>query len=120
MIPWGVPRKHRATRRPRDPFRRDYRGGVVFFRERPKLWVTATPTLSQRHGNRMSDPRINQQIRVGPVMLIDADGTHRGIVPIDVARDVAHAQGLDLVEIAPMASPPGVRIMKWRRPSQAN
>jgi translation initiation factor IF-3 len=69
--------------------------------------ITSSPT------KRMSQPRINQQIRIRQVLLIDADGTHRGIVPIEVAHDAARAQGLDLVEIAPMVNPPGVRIMDW-------
>ena len=62
----------------------------------------------------MSAPRINQQIRVANVFLVDSDGTHRGIVPIDVARDVARARGLDLVEIAPLSFPPAVRVMNWK------
>lgn len=62
----------------------------------------------------MSEPRVNQQIRVPSVLLVDADGTHRGIVSIDVARDVAFARGLDLVEIAPLTSPPAVRVMNWK------
>jgi translation initiation factor IF-3 len=60
----------------------------------------------------MSEPRINQQIRISPVLLIDADGHCRRVVPLEVALDVAEAQGLDLVEVAPMATPPGVRLMK--------
>ena len=60
----------------------------------------------------MSEPRINDQIRISPVLLIDADGRRRRVVPLDVALDVAEAQGLDLVEVAPLATPPGVRRMK--------
>ena len=60
----------------------------------------------------MSEPRINEQIRISPVLLIDADGRRRRVVPLEVALDVAEAQGLDLVEVAPMATPPGVRLMK--------
>ena len=55
---------------------------------------------------------MNQKIRISPVLLIDADGQSRRVVPLDVALDVAEAQGLDLVEVAPMATPPGVRLMK--------
>ena len=59
----------------------------------------------------MSEVRINQEIRISPVLLIDSDGTHRGIVSLEVARDLAEAKGLDLVEIAPLSNPPGVRVM---------
>ena len=55
---------------------------------------------------------MNEQIRISPVLLIDADGRRRRVVPLEVALDVAEAQGLDLVEVAPMATPPGVRLMK--------
>ena len=59
----------------------------------------------------MSEQRINEQIRISPVLLIDADGSGR-VVPLSVARDVAEARGLDLVEVAAMATPPGVRLRK--------
>ena len=60
----------------------------------------------------MSEPRTNEKIRISPVLLIDADGHNRRVVPLEVARDVAEARGLVLVEVAPMATPPGVRLMK--------
>lgn len=45
--------------------------------------------------------------------LIDADGNQVGIVPIDHAREAAADSGLDLVEVAPNARPPVVRIMDY-------
>jgi len=45
--------------------------------------------------------------------LIDADGEQLGVVPIEVARDNAREQGLDLVEVSPTARPPVCRIMDW-------
>jgi len=36
-----------------------------------------------------------------------------GIVPLDRAREAAGETGLDLVEVAPRAKPPVVRIMDW-------
>jgi translation initiation factor IF-3 len=36
-----------------------------------------------------------------------------GIVPLDDARERAREAGLDLVEVAPRARPPVVRIMDW-------
>lgn len=45
--------------------------------------------------------------------LIDADGNQVGIVPIDQAREAAANRGLDLVEVAPNARPPVVRIMDY-------
>jgi translation initiation factor IF-3 len=47
------------------------------------------------------------------VRLIDADGEQVGVVPVDEALRAAEARGLDLVEVAPMARPPVVKIMDY-------
>jgi translation initiation factor IF-3 len=57
--------------------------------------------------------RVNDQIRISPVRLIGAESEQLGIVPLNVARENAREQGLDLVEVAPDARPPVVRIMDW-------
>ncbi|HDH57810.1 MAG TPA: translation initiation factor IF-3 [Bacteroidetes bacterium] len=57
--------------------------------------------------------RINEQIRITPVRLIDEDGTQVGIVDIREARELAQERELDLVEIAPTAKPPVCRIMDF-------
>lgn len=56
---------------------------------------------------------MNEQIRISPIRLIDADGEQLGIVPLDEAREKATTAGLDLVEVAPGARPPVVRLMDW-------
>jgi translation initiation factor IF-3 len=51
------------------------------------------------------------------VRLIDDRGDNRGVVPIGRAQEIAAAANLDLVEVAPDARPPVVRIMdygKWK------
>jgi translation initiation factor IF-3 len=58
-------------------------------------------------------PRINDMIRISPVRLITAEGEQKGVVPLDRARQEADETGLDLVEVAPNARPPVVRIMDW-------
>jgi translation initiation factor IF-3 len=57
--------------------------------------------------------RINQQIRISPVRVIDQEGNQVGIVPIERALELAEQLGLDLVEVAPMARPPVCRIMDY-------
>jgi translation initiation factor IF-3 len=57
--------------------------------------------------------RVNNQIRISPVRLIDQDGEQVGVVPVDEALSAARARGLDLVEVAPMARPPVVKIMDY-------
>ncbi len=57
--------------------------------------------------------RINEQIRISPVRLIDEDGSQAGVVDIREAQALANERELDLVEIAPMAKPPVCRIMDF-------
>jgi translation initiation factor IF-3 len=56
---------------------------------------------------------VNRQIRISPVRVIAADGSQLGIMEVDAALSSAVEQGLDLVEVAPMARPPVVRIMDY-------
>jgi translation initiation factor IF-3 len=72
---------------------------------------------SQTHAWRhlISDPRVNEQIRISPVRLIGADGEQVGIVTIEKARELAAEAELDLVEVADRARPPVVKIMDWGR-----
>jgi translation initiation factor IF-3 len=56
---------------------------------------------------------VNDDIRISPIRLIDRDGDQVGIVPLDEAKERAADAGLDLVEVAPRARPPVVRIMDW-------
>jgi translation initiation factor IF-3 len=57
--------------------------------------------------------RVNRQIRISPLRVIGADGGQLGIMDVDTALRTAEEQGLDLVEVAPMARPPVVRIMDY-------
>jgi translation initiation factor IF-3 len=47
------------------------------------------------------------------VRVIAPDGSQLGILDVDVALARAQEEGLDLVEVAPMARPPVVRIMDY-------
>ena len=57
--------------------------------------------------------RVNRQIRISPVRVIGADGSQLGIMDVDTALRMADEAGLDLVEVAPTARPPVVRIMDY-------
>ena len=56
---------------------------------------------------------MNRQIRISPLRVIAADGSQLGIMEVDAALAAAMEQGLDLVEVAPTARPPVVRIMDY-------
>ncbi len=57
--------------------------------------------------------RVNDQIRISPVRVVDEDGEQLGILGLDEAKAAAAERGLDLVEVAPMARPPVCRIMDY-------
>jgi translation initiation factor IF-3 len=69
------------------------------------------PTIQQ--DSRAPRIRVNRQIRISPVRVIGVDGAQLGILETDKALAMADEQGLDLVEVAPMARPPVVRIMDF-------
>ena len=58
-------------------------------------------------------PRINDDIREREVHLIDKDGANRGTVLIADALALAQEAGLDLVEIAPNATPPVCKLLDF-------
>jgi translation initiation factor IF-3 len=58
-------------------------------------------------------PRVNEEIRVREVHLIDKDGGNRGTVPIAEALALAQEAGLDLVEISPNATPPVCKLLDF-------
>ena len=62
---------------------------------------------------RKDGPRINEEIRVREVHLIEKDGTNKGTVQIADALAAAQEAGLDLVEISPNATPPIVKILDY-------
>ncbi|MEV8359248.1 translation initiation factor IF-3 [Microbacterium schleiferi] len=61
----------------------------------------------------MSDPRINERIRVPEVRLVGPGGEQVGVVRIEVAQRLAQEADLDLVEVAPNSKPPVVKIMDY-------
>lgn len=52
-------------------------------------------------------------IRISPVRVIGDDGAQLGVLPIEQALAAAGERGLDLVEVAPLARPPVVKIMDY-------
>ena len=58
-------------------------------------------------------PRINEEIRVREVQLIDQTGHNLGPVDVQTALQKAQEAGLDLVEIAPNSAPPVCKILDY-------
>ncbi len=61
----------------------------------------------------ITEPRINERIRVPEVRLIGPAGEQVGVVKLEVAQRLAREADLDLVEVAPEAKPPVVKIMDY-------
>lgn len=59
------------------------------------------------------DMRINEEIRVREVRLIDQDGEQAGIVVTSDALNMARDLDLDLVEVSPQARPPVCKLLNY-------
>ena len=57
--------------------------------------------------------RINEQIRVREVRLVDEEGGKNGIVSTREALELAKERDLDLVEVSPNANPPVCKILNY-------
>jgi translation initiation factor IF-3 len=60
-------------------------------------------------------PRVNKDIRIREVQVIDTEGNNLGVILTQDAIRIAEEAGLDLVEVAPNASPPVCKIMDYGR-----
>jgi translation initiation factor IF-3 len=52
-------------------------------------------------------------IRIPQVRVVDEEGAQLGVMPTPRALEMAQERGLDLVEVAPMASPPVVKFLDF-------
>ncbi|NUT73088.1 translation initiation factor IF-3 [Pseudarthrobacter sp. C4D7] len=72
------------------------------------------PGLNNKHRSfNISEPRINERIRVPEVRLVGPAGEQVGIVRIEDALRLAAESDLDLVEVAPQAKPPVCKLMDF-------
>lgn len=70
------------------------------------------PALGQRR-QEIPDHRVNEQIRATTVRLVGAQGDQLGIVPLEEAQRRAQEAEVDLVEVAPQASPPVCKLLDY-------
>jgi translation initiation factor IF-3 len=57
--------------------------------------------------------RINEEIRVAQVRLIDDDGNMLGVISTKQALEAAYEKGLDLIEVNPNSDPPVAKIIDY-------
>ncbi len=78
--------------------------------------ASAMPFFIFLGGNAIARPlRVNDQIRIRTIRVIDENGEQLGILPTDEALARARAAGLDLIEISPTAQPPVCKIGDFGR-----
>lgn len=70
-------------------------------------------TIFRQQESHISEPRINDRIRVPEVRLVGPAGEQVGIVRIEDALRLAAESDLDLVEVAPTAKPPVCKLMDF-------
>jgi translation initiation factor IF-3 len=59
------------------------------------------------------EPRVNEEITISEVLVVDENGVKLGVLPIKEAIEIADSRMLDLVEVAPLAEPPVCRILDY-------
>jgi translation initiation factor IF-3 len=75
--------------------------------------LLVSPKFSKQQELHISEPRINDRIRVPEVRLVGPAGEQVGIVRIEDALRLAAESDLDLVEVAPLAKPPVCKLMDF-------
>lgn len=73
--------------------------------------------MRQRNSNKNTLPyyRTNDKIRASQVRLLDGQGQQIGVVSFDEAKALAIKEEKDLVEIAPLANPPVVKLIEFSK-----
>src|SRR5690625_1213892 len=77
----------------------------------PRPGRRGAPTPAR--GTQRDSHRVNHQIRIARILVIDQHGEKLGEMTPDEGRELADAAGLDLVEVVPHARPPVCRIMDY-------
>ncbi|MBU6144410.1 MAG: translation initiation factor IF-3 [Acidobacteria bacterium] len=77
------------------------------------MLALAWPSKSRQKEKQISDPRINERIRVPEVRLVGPNGEQLGIVRIEDALRMAQEADLDLVEVSPNSEPPVCKLMDF-------
>ena len=74
---------------------------------------TSTIAIDRNPTKGRVQTRLNEQIRITPIRVIDHDGEQLGVIATNDALEKAREVGLDLVEVAPTEKPPVCRIMDY-------
>ena len=70
-------------------------------------------TIIRNGSSANAGPRVNREIFIDPIRLIDNKGNMIGVVKLNKAIEMAEQVGLDLVEVSPNAKPPVCKILDY-------
>jgi translation initiation factor IF-3 len=84
-----------------------------FLKPRQEITIARPPLPAAQQAPAREGPRINDEIRVPQVRLIDDAGEMIGVMSAREALIRAYDAGLDLVEISPNAVPPVCKILDY-------
>jgi len=93
--------------------RRRHRAPEASTASAAEAFFVAGSSDAQFEEQNISEPRINDRIRVPEVRLVGPGGEQVGVVRIEVALNLAQEADLDLVEVAPDARPPVAKLMDY-------
>ncbi|MDR0648867.1 MAG: translation initiation factor IF-3 [Synergistaceae bacterium] len=82
---------------------------ALVFQNTARRWSV----ISNTNAYKEDEPRVNSEIRASEVLLIDDQGNKLGVVPTKEALRLSEERELDLVEVAPQATPPVCRILDY-------
>lgn len=85
------------------------RCGPIFISITARRWSV----ISNANVYKEDEPRVNSEIKASEVLLIDDQGNKLGVVSTAEALKLSEERDLDLVEVAPQASPPVCRILDY-------
>jgi translation initiation factor IF-3 len=75
--------------------------------------LSSRPFSPRNNSSSAAFIRINGKIRAREVRVIGVDGQQIGVLPLGEALTMARNHGVDLVEIAPNATPPVCRVVDF-------
>jgi translation initiation factor IF-3 len=79
----------------------------------PAVGFSKEHDLNQRDQRTNRDARTNRRIKAREVRVIGAGGEQLGVLTIEQALAKAQEDGMDLVEVSPLAKPPVCKIMDY-------
>jgi translation initiation factor IF-3 len=90
-----------------------YRSSFLFLKSKNFLLDFSLKFSGGAYKISAEDLRVNNKIRAREVRIVDNEGEQIGVMPLKKGLSLAEEKDLELVEVAPQASPPVCKIMDY-------